>query len=387
MRARATLLATLAIGASITGRARAEGAEPSAPAARIRWIVKADARGFASEHAPDRTAFVLRQAGAQITATLSNRVSALILVDFAGGRVVVPDAWGEVMVTSVLRLRVGRFQTPLSTERLASFALPFIATGLTTTFLPRSETGLDLILRSRAIDVDVAASNGATAGTLDEGEVDAGKDVLGRILVRPLVGLPEGDHFAIGLGASAGVRRGTPMSTQVPGLRSYGGATWIEPAAGVVADGALVRLVPQASWWSGPVALYADGLWSRQAVTGGRLDLVAGSALATVNVTGESAPPLTVVRPARPLDAGGPGAVQLAIGVTAARYAARAFPQLLDPSVSSRGAVGLAIGGTYYPISGVAILLTGGWLRPIRADEGIERRSELSLTARLQLVF
>jgi len=148
-------------------------------------------------------------------------------------------------------------------------------------------------------------------------------------------------------------------------------------------------VVPHLTWAHGPVALYADGAWTRERVTDRRVASRAISAVATVVLTGEDAAPLAFVTPRRPFDpaAGTPGAIELVFGAGDVAIGDAAFPVLADPRLAMRGMTVLGLGANWFLSRGVAVLVSYGHQRFRAAADAPHRVDENTAIARFQLVL
>ena len=159
-----------------------------------------------------------------------------------------------------------------------------------------------------AIAYNLALANGAVAGILGDGDIDSGKDLIARIFAHPLrnVGPEALRQLGLGIGASTGIHRGTVDIPQTPILLTYGGQPFFSfrraPGDVAVASGRVDRLVPHATWSWGPIAAYADAVWTREQVNETEVNMNAWSVIPTVVLTGEKATPLSFILPAHPLD-------------------------------------------------------------------------------------
>ena len=99
----------------------------------IHWLVQADGYGYAGQKPPgvaSRSTFTLGFAGLQLDATLRGVWHSSVLVDYSESRLTLLDAFVEGRFARAFIVRVGKFETPLSEERLTpKFLLPWISTG------------------------------------------------------------------------------------------------------------------------------------------------------------------------------------------------------------------------------------------------------------------
>ena len=159
----------------------------------FHWLLQTDYQTFLADKPPGvaaRDAFLVRFAGMQMDATIHDRFHSQIFIDFSQSKVTLYDAWVEALIAPELRVRVGKFQFPISEERLTpGIALPFVSTSLASVLLPSRDTGVQVYgnVGDGVLHYNVALTNGAYAGTLSETDVDSEKDGVARAFVRPFV--------------------------------------------------------------------------------------------------------------------------------------------------------------------------------------------------------
>jgi phosphate-selective porin OprO and OprP len=91
---------------------------------KFKATLQADARKYFDE--PSRDNVLMRRVRPQIAGTVLGLVDFLVVPDFADSRVVLYDAFVDVHPRPWVRLRVGKFKTPLGLERLQTdFDIPF----------------------------------------------------------------------------------------------------------------------------------------------------------------------------------------------------------------------------------------------------------------------
>jgi hypothetical protein len=195
--------------------------------------------------------------------------------------------------------------------------------------------------------------------------------------------------LGIGVGASVGNHTGAPDNPRLLTLSSYGGQVVFAYKSPAAAAGRLTRIAPHLTWGDGPVALYADAVWTRERVVATQVDSRAFSAVATVVLTGEDAAPLGFVTPRRPFDlaTGSPGAIELVIGAGDVAIGDAAFPLLADPVAAMRRMTVVGLGANWFLSRGVAVLVSYGH-QTFRAAAGASNRpAEDIVVARFQLVL
>ena len=358
------------------------------------WLLQSDYRRFLDRApTPDRGTFALRFAGMRLDAILEHNYRAQLFANFADNRVTVIETWIEARLARWARLRVGTFQFPISEERLTpGTALPFVGTSVAALLLPARDTGVELLGGvGDLVSYNLAVVNGSWAAGPGGSDGDSSKDIVARVFVRPFAhtGLAALRQLGVGLGASTGQHHGTPAAPQLPSFSTYGGQVFFAYRPPAVADGRVDRLVPHLTWGAGPLALYADAVWTRDRVNDTDVASRAVSAVATLVLTGEDAAPLSFVIPRHPFDpaAGHPGAIALVAGAGDLAVGQAAFPTLADPAQAMRRMTVYGAGLNWFLSRGVAVLTSYGHQIFRAADGGVARPDEDTFVARFQLVL
>ncbi len=358
------------------------------------WLLQSDLRRFFG-HAPtpDRDSFALRFAGVRLDAVLERDYRAQLFVNFADNRVTLIETWIEARLARWARLRIGTFQFPISEERLTpGTALPFVSTSVAALLLPARDTGVQLLgTIADGLSYNLALVNGNWAAGPGGSDGDSSKDVVARVFARPFARTAVAPlaKLGLGVGASLGKHTGAADNPRLLTLSTYGGQVWFAYKPPAAAAGRIARLVPHLTWGAGPLALYADAVWTRERVAGTDVSSRAFSAVATLVLTGEDAAPLSFITPRRPFDlaAGQPGAIALVLGAGDISVGRAAFPLLADPALAMRGMTVYGAGLNWFLSRGVAVLTSYGH-QQFRAADGDHRRAdEDTLVVRFQLVL
>jgi phosphate-selective porin OprO and OprP len=367
----------------------------------LHWLLQSDFRGFLSQSpTPDSNTFIVRFAGLRLDASLYQRLHTQVFVNFAESRVTLLDAFIEAELTSWLRVRVGKFPFPISEERLTPGTnLPFVSTSPASFLLPSRDTGVQLLgaFAGGAIAYNLALANGAVAGILGDGDIDSGKDLVARIFAHPLrnIGPDALRELGLGVGASTGIHRGSVDNPQTPIFLTYGGQPFFffrrDRSSGdvAVASGRVDRLVPHATWSWGPIAAYADAVWTHDRVNETDVNMNAWSVIPTVVLTGEKAAPLSFILPAHPLDLsqGHIGTVELVGGFGHLRLSSSAFPDVANPITAMQSLRVYGLGLNWFPVSGMAVLVSYGHQIFTAAAGASARPNEDTVIARFQVVL
>jgi len=367
----------------------------------LHWLVQSDFRDFLNESpVPDRNTFIVRFAGFRLDAILYRKLRTQLFVNFAESRVTLLDTFIEAELAGWLRIRVGKFQFPITEERLTPGTnLPFISTAVASLLLPSRDTGVQVYgnFANGMINYNLAVTNGAVAGSFGESDFDSGKDLVGRIFARPFLTTGPGflRQLGMGVGASTGVHRGTLDNPQVPAFLTYGGQLFFsfrrDRASGdvAVASGRVERLAPHATWSWGPLAAYADAVWTRERINDIDVNMNAWSVIPTIVLTGENAAPLSFIVPAHPFDLskGHLGTIELVGGVGNLHVGSLAFPELANPATAMQEFRVYGGGLNWFPLSGVAILISYGHQIFTAAGGAPNRPNEDTLVVRAQVVL
>jgi len=322
---------------------------------------------FPEEGDPGGT-FSLRRVRPRLDGTLFGAIDYLFMIEAGGeGKFALFDACADVRFLPALRLRIGKHKQPFSLERLQGFpVIPLAERSFGAMVGPNRDLGVTVWgeLFGGALQYQLGLFNGVPDGRNGDDDSDDGKDVVGRLLLRPFVGVPDSPlaGFAIGGAASYGRAQGadgpatqTPTYT-TPGratMFAYRGATTTDAGRlpAVFADGARRRLELDGYWYVGRFSLFAElvetsNTWRVPGTDKTRaVSVTAWSAMAAWLFTDDTSSYERGVEPRRPFDlgAGHWGAFELAGRVQRFHVGAGAFPALADPAVSVADALNLGL--------------------------------------------
>ncbi len=360
---------------------------------RLSGYAQLDARFYASDREASATdAFVLRRARPIVQGIVDGWIDFYINPDFGGGQTTLQDAYVDVRLAPAARVRVGKFKAPVGLERLQSGStLLFVERGLPTAVAPNRDLGAEIHgeLATGIVTYAVAVTNGSSDGGSVDSDNNDGKDVAGRLFVRPFHRTNGSLHeLGLGLAGTAGRAAGAPAAYRTSGqlpLFSYG--------SGVVADGRRTRLAPQASLYAGPWGVFGEWVRSEQVLASGALrttvKATAWQAAASWVLTGEAAS-AAGVRPRHPAapGLGGWGALELVARVNGFDADRGAFAAgFADPTRSAHRARAWAAGVNWYLSRHLRLVadyerttFTGG------AKEG-DRKAENAVFLRTQVAY
>jgi phosphate-selective porin OprO/OprP len=362
---------------------------------QMRGYVHFDGRFFTGDEgalAVDN--FLLRRARPILQGTVGRYFEFQLTPDFGGGTAVIHDAWLDFKPSSKLKVKVGKFKSPVGLERLQSAtATHFVERAFPTAIVPNRDIGIQVHgeLAGGVFAYAGAFVDGAADGGSLDGDLNDSKDLAGRLFLSPF---KKGDSafkdLGFGIAGTTGKQTGP-----LPAYRSGGQISVITLVTGVTADGTRNRYSPQLSLYSGRFGLLAEYAQSDSKVKkadGARVDLKAKAwqATATFALTADKAS-YAGLRPKKPFDPskGQWGALEVVARVHELKLDPSAVDDgLVDPARSPRKLSGWGVGLNWSLTRNVKqmadfnhVSFTGG--AAARAD----RESENVFFIRTQLVF
>jgi len=286
---------------------------------RLRGVLHFDSRTFLDDVTPPTAeTMIFRRVRPTIEGTLNGIFDFRFTPDFAGGRVIILDAFGAARLKPWAVVTAGKFKVPVGLERLVSATdLRFIERGFPTSLVPNRDLGVQLggDVQGGLLNYSIGYFNGVTDGGSSDGnlpvsdaETDTKGDTAARLFLQPFL---NSDNFVLrGLGVGVAATyvdvTGTTASTLLPAYRTPGQQTFFSyrgsSAAGVtpvvngtIADGERVRVTPQLYYSFGQYGLLGEYVRvsqdvSRVTATGRRsaaLDNTAWQLQVAVFLTGE----------------------------------------------------------------------------------------------------
>lgn len=402
----AILLTAAASGSAQEAAAPAAAPPPAAPAPKaeekpaiqVGAFVHADARVFLDDEAGLLTDdLLIRRARADFQGKLG-RFGGRLVLDFGGGKAVVQDAYAEAKLPYDLRIRFGKQTPPLGLERIhSSNGNVFVENALPADLSPSRDIGL-LLSGSvgKLATVAVGAFAGAADGASVDADVDDGKDVLARVLLRPFAtaGVDLLTDLQLGVAGSYGVTHGDATATDLGSLKSDGQATIFKYASAAVAAGRRARLVAHGQWYAGPLVVLGEYVVSQQRVAAGAqgalLSHKAWQGTVAWALTGEKSSEAGLV-PSKPLDGGGFGAVQIKARAAQLDVDDDAFTAFAAREKSVSKATAFGAGLTWWATRAVRVELDycqtrfeGGAGTSTAVED---RATEQAILSRFQVVF
>jgi phosphate-selective porin OprO/OprP len=246
---------------------------------KIKGLLQADGRFFLDDPALGaKDQFLIRKARPYVDATLGNLADFRIMADFTSTSAPIQDAYIDFHPWTFLKLRVGKFKSPIGLERLQNdAAVKFIERSFTSSVAPNRDVGVQLHgdILGGAIYYALAAFDGAPDGGSVDGDVSFAKDFVGRLFLQPFKNDPYSALNGLGIGV-AGSTGNQKASTAAPGLSGYVTAgqqsffAYLSDSKDATntpfANKRRDRIAPQLYWFVGPFGLLAEHVISRHTV-------------------------------------------------------------------------------------------------------------------------
>ena len=213
--------------------------------------------GVGSQAFPDT--ILLRRARPVFQGTIYHYIDYFFRPDFGKGSVAIYDAYAELKYFSRLKLRVGKFKTPVGLERLQSDDdTTFVERGLPSLLAPQRDIGFQLAgdIFSRRLGYQVGIFNGGADNALSDAAVSNHRDIAARIFATPFA--PEEKNLLRGLGFGLAVTGGNVDGEALPSFSTFGQNSFFTFASGVTEAGHRTRLQPQLTYYLGGFGLLSE---------------------------------------------------------------------------------------------------------------------------------
>jgi phosphate-selective porin OprO/OprP len=205
--------------------------------------------------------FAIRRARPYLRGRVGERFEFYVNPDFGLGMVVLQDAYIDTLFSPSFVVRLGKTKTPFGFEKLipASNTL-FFERGFPTALVPNRDVGVQVFGDLPGGIVSYAASvvNGAIDGASSDLDTNDGKDLAGRIVIRPF-GVPSvlSKRPLTGLTVAVAGTTGN-HDGPLPTIRTVSLLQSFLTYAGAAADGRLNRYSPAASYYFRRVGALAE---------------------------------------------------------------------------------------------------------------------------------
>ena len=264
---------------------------------RFGALIQGDGR-FAIDDEADRIVdtFGVRRLRPTLRGRIARRFEFYLNPDFANSTLVVQDAYLDAVFSPAFRVRFGKGKTPFGLERLQSASnILFAERALPTALVPNRDIGVQVLGEALqgVVSYQGALMNGVADGASADTDPTDGKDVIGRILVKPFHRAP-GTHplrgLAVGVSGSIGRQSGI---LALPAMRVQSLQPIFFAYVGASADGTRTRYSPQGIFLYKSFSALAEYVHTKMPVasTTARADIAprAWQVAGSIVVTGEAA--------------------------------------------------------------------------------------------------
>ena len=251
---------------------------------RLGAHLQFDGRFFINDRIGVNDTFLLRRVRPILEGTVFKDYDYRLMLDFGannsgtsantGNNAMVQEAYINAHYWEQFQIQVGKFKPPVGLERLQSDVnVRFIERGYPTGLVPNRDVGVQLhgLLFNQTLAYQAGVFNGVQDG--GSGDIDIGddhKDLAGRLFAQPF----KNTHFepvrGLGLGVAGtyGNQGGALPKFVTPGQQTF--FTYLTGSGNtftnVVAGGTHWRLVPQGSYYWGPLGVFGEYAISSQKV-------------------------------------------------------------------------------------------------------------------------
>ena len=363
---------------------------------KIGGVTQFDGRFFVPRDSdPKVDQFGFRSIRPDLQGTVFEHYDFRLFPDFAGGKLVVQDAYADVHYGEALKVRVGKFKVPFGLERLqAESDTTFVERGLPTQLAPNRDLGVQVFGTVGIVEYQVGIFNGVADGQSGDGDVSSGKEGAARVFVKPGLGL------GVGGAVTYGNTDGTLAASDLPIFKTQGQTTFFQYKAGTtlmdtpIAHGRHWRATAQADYYAGPIGVLAEYVHAAEHVALNNSNTIVAAdswqALGQWVITGDAAS-FKSVTPRHPFEPskGHYGAVDVTARVGELRFAnSDVFDSgLADPTKSALRVWNAGAGIDWFPNRTFRFVLDYDrtWFR-LGAKAG-DRPTETSIVARAQTLF
>jgi phosphate-selective porin OprO and OprP len=219
---------------------------------QIGALVHADGRfALGDDDETVNDTFLIRRLRPFIRGRFAQRFEFYLNPDFAGGTLVVQDAYIDTVFSPAFRLRAGKAKSPFGLERLQSAGnMLFLERALPTSLVPNRDVGIQVLgdLAGGVIGYQAGVLNGVADGGSGDTDASDSKDVAGRVVIRPFTKQPASvlRGLSVGIAATSGRQSG---AAALPAFRTASVQQPYFSYSGAVADGVRNRYSPQLTYF------------------------------------------------------------------------------------------------------------------------------------------
>ena len=238
---------------------------------QVGLIAQADGR-FAAEDENQtlNDTFAFRRLRPYLRGRILRRFEFYLNPDFAGGTLVVQDAYFDTIFSPAFRIRAGKGKHPFGMERLHSASnLLFLDRAFPTSLVPNRDLGIQVLgdVKGGVFSYLAGVMNGVADGGSADLDANDGKDVSARLILRPFTRNIASPLRGLGVAVSGNTGRQTGAAA----LPAYRTPILQQPffsyATGAVASGRRIRYSPQLFFFRGPFGGWTEYVRTEVPVT------------------------------------------------------------------------------------------------------------------------
>jgi phosphate-selective porin OprO/OprP len=234
--------------------------------------VQVDSRNYIDNTVTPNNNFLIRRARLDLRGTYLGIFEFRLLPNFAPGSVEIDDAYAQINFFPALKLRGGRFKTPIGLERLQSPTNSlFIEGGLTNNLIPNRDIGFELSgsIAGSIINYSAGVYNSTVDGRNADNDEDNSKEFSGRLFLQPFNQEKESllNKLGFGIAFSTGNQKGTVASTRLSTYRTSTLNPFFRFRDSVYASGTRTRIVPQLYYYAGRLGFLGEYVLNKQHIT------------------------------------------------------------------------------------------------------------------------
>ena len=238
---------------------------------QIGWLLQADGRFAAQDDAAQFVdTFAIRRLRPYLRGRILRRFEFYLNPDFAGGTLVVQDAYVDTILSPAFRIRAGKGKHPFGMERLHSASnLLFMDRALPTALAPNRDLGVQVLgdVKGGVFSYLAGVMNGVADGGSVDLDTNDGKDLSARVIFRPFTRDVASPLRGLGVALSGN----TGNQSGAAALPSFRTQILQQPyfsyATGAVASGRRTRYSPQLFFFRGPFGGWAEYVHTEVPVT------------------------------------------------------------------------------------------------------------------------
>jgi phosphate-selective porin OprO/OprP len=218
--------------------------------------------------------FAIRRVRPSLRGRVARRFEFYLNPDFAGGTLVVQDAYVDTVFAPAFRIRVGKGKTPFGLERLHSASnILFFERAFPTSLVPNRDVGVQVLgdIAGDTVSYLAGVMNGVADGGSADLDTTDSKDVSARVVIKPFNRLPATSPvrgLGVAISGSIGNQSGTAA---LPAFRTPSLQQPYFSYSGAAADGARTRYSPQAFYYYKAFGGFAEYVHSRVPIVEGPL--------------------------------------------------------------------------------------------------------------------